>query len=138
MIMKTAEEKKTRNTKHQKAVLELLKNATKALTADEIREKLADTINKTTVYRMLDRFVEAGKIHFVTGQNGKSFYALCKSCKEEPAKHIHNHLHFQCEICGKVECLPQTVKVPQLDNYTIRETQLLLIGTCKRCRNTTN
>ncbi len=136
--MKTTESKKTRNTKHQKAVLDLLKNAEKALTADEIREQLEDHINKTTVYRMLDRFVEAGKIHFVTGQNGKSFYALCKTCNEEPPQHIHNHLHFQCEVCGNVECLPNTVKVPQLPGYNIRETQLLIIGTCKRCINSTN
>ena len=79
---------------------------------------------------MLDRFVQAGRIHFVTGQNGKAYYALCKSCKRDPVEHIHNHLHFQCENCGKVECLPETVNVPNLIDDAVRETQLLLIGTC--------
>ncbi|WBL21490.1 Fur family transcriptional regulator [Zunongwangia sp. HRR-M8] len=131
--MSRIEEKKTRNTKHQQAVLDLLQKATKTLTADEIKEQIEDNINKTTVYRMLDRFVDAGKIHFVTGQNGKSYYALCKDCEEEPEQHIHNHLHFQCENCGNVECLPQTLEVPTLKNYQIKETQLLLIGICKTC-----
>ncbi|MDN3596899.1 Fur family transcriptional regulator [Zunongwangia endophytica] len=131
--MGTVEEKKTRNTKHQQAVLDLLQRAKKTLTADEIKEQIEANINKTTVYRMLDRFIDAGKIHFVTGQNGKSYYALCKDCKEEPVQHIHNHLHFQCENCGNVECLPETLDVPRLKDYKIKETQLLLIGICKTC-----
>lgn len=126
----------TRNTKHQQAVLKLLKNSAIALTADEIRDSLEHKINKTTVYRMLERFIEAGKVHFVTGQDGKAYYALCKRCSQENEIHeVHNHLHFQCENCGNVECIPETVTIPKLEGYTVHEAQLLLIGVCKHCKS---
>ncbi len=130
--MKT--EKSTRNTQHQKAVLELLKNSGKALTADEIRAGLIKKINKTTVYRMLERFSDAGKVHFVTGQDGKAYYALCENCKGDHSNTLHNHLHFQCENCGEVECLPEKVQLPTLGDYEIHETQFLIIGICKKCK----
>ncbi|WP_417887070.1 Fur family transcriptional regulator [Zunongwangia sp.] len=123
-----------RNTKHQEAVLNFLKEAEKAVTADQIREGISEKINKTTVYRMLDRFVEADKVHFVTGQDGKAYYALCQHQHNSKENHLHNHLHFQCNQCGKVECLPEKIQVPRLKEYHVEETQLLLIGTCKRCK----
>ncbi|MDT0678547.1 Fur family transcriptional regulator [Autumnicola musiva] len=130
--MKTS--KNTRKTQHQKDVLELLKSSDKALTADEIRESLTGKINKTTVYRMLERFSDAGKVHLITGQEGKSYYAFCNSCNEDHENSIHNHLHFQCENCGHVECLSESITLPSLKGYEIHETQLLVIGICKKCK----
>ena len=120
-----------RNTAQQKLVLEILSESSKALSADEILSKLPKTINKSTVYRILEKFVQQGKIHFVTGEEGKSFYALCKSCSAE--SHNHFHIHFQCRKCKVVKCLPQTVDVPNLENYTILDSQFPLIGICEAC-----
>ncbi|MDT0678708.1 Fur family transcriptional regulator [Autumnicola musiva] len=125
----------TRNTQHQKAVLQYLKDSNTALTADEIRAGITGKINKTTVYRMLERFVASGNVHFITGQDGKAYYAFCENCKEGHKGVFHNHLHFQCNNCGEVECLPEKVQVPNLDGYHIEETQFLIIGTCKKCNN---
>lgn len=125
----------TRNTKHQQAVLELLKNSEKALTADKIKDKLETKINKTTVYRMLERFIDAGKIHFITGQDGKAYYALCKSCSTGENHDIHNHLHFQCEYCGSVSCIPEKITIPKLEGRIVKEAQLLLVGVCENCKS---
>lgn len=121
----------TRNTRPQKEVLHLLKERDGTLTADEILEALPIKVNKSTVYRILERFVKSGLLHFVTGQDGKAYYALCQNCDEE--HEIHNHIHFQCENCGLVECLPHTLKLPQLPDYIVRETQFLMVGLCRNC-----
>lgn len=134
--MKTS--KNTRKTRHQEAVLQLFENSDRALTADEIRSGITEKINKTTVYRMLERFINAGKVHCITGEDGKAFYALCKDCKNDHEDKYHNHLHFQCRYCGMVECLPQKVEVPNLTEYEINETQFLLIGSCMNCKKTIN
>ncbi|MFI2743550.1 Fur family transcriptional regulator [Zhouia sp. PK063] len=122
-----------RKTQPQQEILKLFKQATDALAADDILKLLPIKVNKTTVYRILDRFVAAGKLHFVTDNEGKAHYALCQECKSHHT--LHNHLHFQCQTCGIVECLPIEIAVPELNDYEVHETQFLVIGVCKRCKN---
>lgn len=122
-----------RKTQAQEAVLSLLENANTALSADEILQTIDVSVNKTTVYRMLERFVAAGKVHFVTDTDGKAHYALCSSgCKQNHT--LHNHLHFQCKVCNQVECLPVKLEVPVLENYEVHEMQFLTVGVCPKCK----
>ncbi|WP_435132982.1 Fur family transcriptional regulator [Formosa sp. A9] len=122
-----------RNTKAQEAVLELLQRSKKTLTADDIINTIDVSVNKTTIYRMLDRFVAAGKVHFVTDTAGKAHYALCtSSCLQSHS--LHNHLHFQCKICNQVECLPVKLEVPELENYEVHDMQFLSVGICFKCK----
>ncbi|GLB49125.1 Fur family transcriptional regulator [Neptunitalea lumnitzerae] len=121
----------TRNTKAQEEVLKLMELSKHTLTVDEICELVPLKVNKTTVYRMLERFVAAGKVHFITDIDGKAHYALCNSCKEHHT--LHNHIHFQCTECNHVECLPTKVEIPVLPGYQMDETQFLIVGVCKEC-----
>ncbi|SFU37577.1 Fur family transcriptional regulator, ferric uptake regulator [Pustulibacterium marinum] len=121
----------TRNTKAQEEVLKLMQETPHTLTVDEICEKIPLQVNKTTVYRMLERFVAAGKVHFITSSDGKAHYALCTSCKHQHT--LHNHIHFQCTACGTVDCLPDKVEIPVLPGYQMKETQFLIIGICTKC-----
>ena len=122
---------KSRNTLQQQLIFDILSKSQNALSADEVLKELPKKINKTTVYRVLDRFKKNGKVHSITGDNGKAFYALCNTPEDEI--HDHEHLHFQCRSCEKIECLPQKVVVPKLENYKVDDTQLLLIGICPKC-----
>ncbi|MEW7279771.1 transcriptional repressor [Aquimarina sp. 2201CG1-2-11] len=123
--------KKRRNTQKQELVLEILANASHTMSAETILEAMPIKINKTTIYRILERFTESGKVHFVTGDDGRAYYALCKQCSSE--HDLHNHIHFQCKYCNQIACLPYTINVPELENYEVQETQFLLIGKCKEC-----
>lgn len=123
--------KKTRNTEKQNLVKEILSKAEHTMSAEDIMDAMPIKVNKTTIYRILDRFIEKGEVHFVTGKNGKTFYALCNSCG---ASHdIHNHVHFECQSCEEVTCLPQALKIPNLEGFVIQETQFLVIGVCNKC-----
>ena len=125
--------KKSRNTEKQNLVKKILSSTQYAMSVENIMEEMPIKVNKTTVYRILDRFTEKGQVHFVTGKNGKAYYALCDNCGT--SHKMHNHIHFECQICKEVTCQPNTLFTPNIQGFTIEETQFLVIGTCKKCNN---
>lgn len=122
----------TRNTKHKQQVIDLLSVTGVALSADEVLERLGESPNRVTVYRILDRLENEGIAHRVVGLNGKNYYSLCKA-KCSDAGHVHNHAHFQCRLCLEVSCLEIEPSLPRHGDYQIEEQQVLLIGLCGRC-----
>lgn len=125
-------QKKSRNTEKQNLVKEILAKSDKTLSAEDILDRMPIDINKTTVYRILERFAENGDVHYVTGKNGKAYYALCDSCGV--SHKVHNHIHFQCQECHEVTCQPNTLKLPDLKGFSVKETQFLVIGICNKCQ----
>ncbi len=124
--------KKSRNTEKQNLVKEILSKTTHTLTAEDIMSSMPVKVNKTTIYRILERFLEKGEVHFVTDKNGKAHYALGNDCGV--SHNIHNHIHFECQECKEVRCLPNTIRIPTLEDFTIQETQFLVIGICNKCK----
>ncbi len=126
------ESKKSRNTEKQNLVKRVLSETKYAMSAEDIMAAIPIKINKTTIYRILNRFEEKGTVHFVTGKNGKAYYALCDNCGT--SHKIHNHIHFECKECKEVTCQPNTLQIPNLEGFMIQEAQLLIIGICNKCK----
>ncbi len=126
------EVKKTRNTEKQNLVKDILSKTEHTMSAEDIMEAMPIKVNKTTIYRILDRFAAKGEVHFVTGKNGKAYYALCNGCGV--SHDIHNHIHFECQECQEVTCLPNKLSIPNLEGFTVNETQFLIIGVCNKCK----
>src|SRR5262249_3522231 len=71
--------------------------------AVEILDKLPPHTDAVTVYRTLNTFTAKGVIHRVRGEDRVWRYAL-----GNPSDHAkHQHPHFVCENCGRVECLKE-------------------------------
>ena len=120
-----------RKTKSVNIILSIFDKTKDALSVVDLVERLKDNMNKTTVYRILDRLEGEGIIHSFLGINGLKWYARCHDCS---TKHHHDiHPHFQCKSCGKTECLSIEIPVPSLANYQIESTELLLTGLCADC-----
>jgi len=127
------ESKKTRNTEKQNLVKQILSESLHTLSVEDIIQAMPIKVNKTTVYRILERFTEKGEVHSVTGKNGKAYYALCdNNCSTSHT--IHNHIHFECQQCNEVTCQPNTLNIPALEGFSIKETQFLVIGICNKCK----
>lgn len=120
-----------RKTKAVKKLLSLFEPSLKAILAVDLIEQLKDEMNKTTVYRALDRLEDEGIIHSFVGKNGLKWYAKCNQCSSE--KHNDIHPHFQCTICKKVTCLSIEVNIPKLKDYTIDSASVFLTGKCSEC-----
>jgi Fur family ferric uptake transcriptional regulator len=116
-------------------VLEMIGNNNSPLNAQEIHATLnrTGTINRVTVYRILDLLVENGLVERINS-GGRSFrYGLA------PNEHHARHPHFYCRYCGNMECLsPESLSL-NLDPIRrtfpgrVEHIDIRLDGVCKIC-----
>lgn len=124
---------KRRNTHIAEAVLEILKNATKALSQDAVLERLALEADRVTIYRVLNRFFEDGIVHRIVADDGKQYFALQQpSAQGKPAA---EHFHFRCTTCQSIECMLDSTLPSFPKAYKVERMNCLLIGVCKSCLN---
>lgn len=122
---------KRRNTPAKQAVLDILKLSERALSQEDVEKEVKGTMDRVTVYRVLNSFCEDGYVHKILSDDGKHYFAICLNCKE--TKHCHNHFHFRCLKCQKVECLKEEVKVKLPEGYQLENANCLVTGYCADC-----
>ncbi|ARV08429.1 transcriptional regulator [Winogradskyella sp. PC-19] len=120
-----------RKTKAVNTVLNIFEEKNEAKSVVSLIELVKGEMNKTTVYRILDRLEQDGIIHSFNGKDGLKWYAKCHGCSSH--SHSDTHPHFQCTECDKVECLSLEVKIPTLKNHKVETTDILLRGQCESC-----
>jgi Fur family ferric uptake transcriptional regulator len=120
-----------RKTKSVKEVLTIFDQQSNSISAVNLVERLKTSMNKTTVYRILDRLEDEGTIHSFTHNNGQKWYAKCQGCSS--SAHHDTHPHFQCKVCGKTECLDITISIPEIPNKRVESAEMLLVGQCDEC-----
>ena len=122
---------KRRNTPAKKAILDILKSADSALSQDRIEAEVKGEMDRVTIYRVLNRFCEDGIAHKVLAEDGKYYFALCHDCTDD--RHDHNHFHFRCIKCDKIECLDEKVAVKLPDGYKMENVTGWVTGYCAAC-----
>jgi Fe2+ or Zn2+ uptake regulation protein len=118
--------KAKRTTKLKQEILDLL-NEHHLLTATQILQKLHEQgskVNKTSVYRNLDSFLEDDVV--CQQAFGDEFlYEL---------QHDH-HDHIRCKSCGRVEEIPCQIEVaPTIAEFVVDHHHLTVYGVCKSCQ----
>lgn len=122
-----------RKTKSVKAVLHIFEQQQYAISVVDLIERLQDDMNKTTVYRILDRLEQDAVVHSFMGKDGLKWYAKClPECST--GRHLDAHPHFQCNQCGKMTCLSVDIHIPEIKNYQIESAVMLLVGRCEDCQ----
>ena len=120
-----------RKTKSIEVLLNEFQKDSNAISAIELVEHLSTKLNKTTVYRVLDKLEDDGVLHSFLGKNGIKWYAKCKGCST--SGHLDTHPHFQCLSCGKVDCLTVDIDIPKIQNREVIISQVLIQGKCENC-----
>jgi Fur family ferric uptake transcriptional regulator len=120
-----------RKTKAVRLILDVFEKSEVAFSSVDLIEKFKDTMNKTTVYRILGRLENDGILHSFTGNDGVLWYAKCHGCL--PKQHSDIHPHFQCSRCGKTKCLDMEISIPEISNHSIEKAEFLLVGKCEDC-----
>lgn len=122
-----------RQTPQREAILKVLKESERPLTAEEIwsgMEKRRSGI--PTVYRNLERFVSEGWAESLQGADQVMRFVLCRSS--------HHHHHLTCETCGRtVEvdgCALEAnlAAMEKASGFLITRHQLTLFGKCPACQ----
>ena len=126
-----------RRTPVRLGVLDVLAGGKHPQDAAEIIGKLPSHIDRVTVYRTLNTFVEKKIIHRVRGEDRSWRYATGDADQHSPS---HSHPHFVCDDCGEVECL-ETTSIPQdfvksmsvEKQYRVDYPEVTLHGSCPKC-----
>ncbi len=116
-------------------ILEVIGNNGFPLSAGDIFRTMerSSTINRVTVYRILDLLVDAGVIDRISSGGRAFYYGLA------PNDHHAPHPHFYCKRCGRMDCLsPASL---QVESDPLRKTfpgridkvEVRVDGICKHC-----
>ena len=122
-----------RKTRAVELVLELFRERKYALPVVDIVSIFANRMNKTTVYRILQRLEDSGILHSFMDKEGLKRYAKGDQRKSNSTNQII-HPHFLCDDCGISICLPIEISTPSIPNYTINSSDHLYSGQCQDCK----
>ncbi len=127
-----------RRTRARSAVLAALIAAERALSHHEIEAVLGAELelDRVTLYRVLDWLAEHQLVHKVVGADRAARYAFARGGQPSAANDAdHRHAHFQCDTCGRVECLPDVATSSPMvpGGYVARSVDVLVHGVCPLC-----
>lgn len=117
------------------AVLEVVGGNHYPLSATNIYNILARSvsINRVTVYRILDLLVENGVVDRLSTGGRAFYYGLA------PNENHREHAHFYCKRCGQMDCLdPESLTVDTSSIWKtfpgrIDKVEIRIDGICKNC-----
>ena len=128
-VEKVFQESNLKRTKLRLALLNCLMTTKHAQSYLDLREKLGGGVDKSTLYRNLSAFEEAGIIHRINDHSGVAKYAF-----GNVHDHGKNHAHFVCEECETVFCVESpdiAINVPK--GFNVKNVQTIITGTCSDC-----
>jgi Fur family transcriptional regulator, ferric uptake regulator len=134
-------EAKLEATANRLRVLEMVGNNPYPLSAGDIFKTLdrSGTINRVTVYRILDLLVDHGLVDRISTGGRAFYYGLAPNARHRP------HPHFYCKHCGQMDCLsPESLRVDTTQLWKtfpgrIDKVEVRIDGICKNCqRNMVN
>ena len=117
----------------------LKKNSERAFTVEELTEGIkkampSDAPGKSTVYRLITKFVEDGTVRrFVKGKSRKFVYQIVNGEK------CDFHLHLRCTDCGRLVHLDDTKsaelikRIKKLCSFSVDQSETVLMGLCSEC-----
>lgn len=113
-------------------VLAVLLGADAALSHHEVEALLrpACTVDRVTVYRVLDWLVEHGLAHRVAGEDRAWRF------RASPRPDSAPHAHFTCTRCGRTVCLESVAvptRIPVPAGFRPEAMELMVRGRCARC-----
>ncbi len=122
-------------TDSRKIILALFQKEGKAMAQSDIERKTKASLDRVTVYRTLNTFLEKGIIHQIPTTDNLQLYALCgDSCGA--GNHDDNHVHFECERCKSITCIDEVVvpavKLPK--GFKPRKSSMVVKGLCGKCK----
>jgi len=122
-------------TESRKKILTMFLRANGALSHADIESRFHQKLDRITLYRTLQSFVNKGIIHVIPTTDNAVQYALCKDeCSE--GHHHDKHVHFICNKCNTTYCL-ERVKVPHVklpSGFSETQTDVVINGLCAKCR----
>ncbi len=122
----------TYNTKQKDKILDIIKNKTKEFSVYDIYLDLNKEVGETTIYRYINKLVEANKLEKIVRDN-TSYYQYLSSCDN------NNHFYLKCERCGKLihidcDCINEFYShISDRHNFILNKNRIIIYGICNKC-----
>ena len=113
-------------------VLRELTNATRPVSLADLETAL-DTLDKTSIFRVLELFAENDIVHVLEDGSRSLKYELCHGDSRHSIS--DQHVHFYCERCMQTFCL-EDIGVPEIAipaGFIPRSVNYMLKGLCPKC-----
>ena len=133
---KEIQEAKLRVTPARVAMMQLFESHDKPLDGkhliDHLQQELG--IDRVTVFRILNAFVERGLIRKITLGENKARYEL----------NTHDHHHLVCESCGDIQDISDCnidileSHIEKKKQFKVTSHSLEFFGLCRKCQEKTN
>jgi Fur family ferric uptake transcriptional regulator len=119
----------------RQSIIDTIVTTGHAISEEEIKHKVEATYDRTTFYRSFKTLIEKNIIHKIVVDNQLVKYAITENNVLSK-----NHIHFYCNKCGVVECMPDAmIKIPALPvGYSQVESELIIKGFCNHCNQKLN
>ena len=118
-------ENNIKRTEGRTIVLNVLSKSKYLITAADIQKEYKK-IDRITLYRTLQLFVQQQLIERVADSNGTVYYGMKKNSEDVT-------IYFKCINCNKVEAMTKIVLDKFKRKYVPEEYNFLVKGTCKGC-----
>lgn len=115
--------------KNKDKILDIITKYHCGSTASQIFDKVSNSMDKTTVYRNLDKLTQTWEIIEDFDKSWEKRYSLQN----------HHHHHFICNSCDKkinIWCFfsEELKKLEKHENISIQNHSFLLNGLCDECK----
>ncbi|MCM1451432.1 MAG: transcriptional repressor [Clostridium sp.] len=132
-IEQTMLAKGVRPTANRILVLRELAKATRPISMAELEELIGMTLNKASIFRVLELFAEHDIVHEIEDGSRSLKYELCGSASGHSA--ADEHPHFYCQKCGRTFCL-ENLSIPKINlpaGYLPHSVNYMVKGLCPDC-----
>ena len=128
-------------TEQKTILLEFLReHGERSYTIEELMQKMRECAEqhapgKSTVYRIINRLCDEGKVKRFAREGGRSFVYQAFL-----GEHCSAHLHMKCIKCGRLLHLEHALsdelldKIKKESDFAVSESDTVLFGNCADCR----
>ena len=120
-------------TRQKDIILIAIKKQKQVFTVKEIHQQLKDQVGLTTIYRLIDKLVEDGRLRKNVGTNNDAYYQYLEDCKHD------NHFYLKCSSCGKIihvdcDCINNLYShIFKNHKFKLNKKNIIIDGICERC-----
>lgn len=131
-IETTLEQKGIKITPNRILVARFLDRSPNPVSMTDI-EYAIDTLDKSSVFRVLTHFVDKDFVHVIDDGSGSLKYELCRGNAGHSMDDMH--IHFKCEGCGRVFCF-ESEQIPGInlpEGFSLFAANFVGKGLCPDC-----
>ena len=121
------------NTKQKEIIFEIIKHQKQEFTIKDIFNQIKDKAGLTTIYRLVDKMVQDGRLSKYIGKDNITYYQYLEECNEE------NHFYLKCENCGDMvhidcDCISDLSNhIVKQHHFKLNKEHIIINGLCEKC-----